>query len=446
MRSKYDADAVYQDLLSKSAEGVERNEWWTFLALEKQQRLRLPLANPRDTDGAPYWFCTEGLSFGAFKFLCNSVESLDLRPEQDPKTTWERHSVQTRLERLPHELLVIIFTLSEPRDCMALALGSQTLWQHAVTWAQNGYVRWRNEYSWANTPIICAGSKLDILPQSIYNICPESIPDELPGTDPWDTTEPRIQTRSKTWYHEAMESYQRTPFPFDDAYVDAFSKHINFANIPEIHHGLMKGSLPTLIIEQGSKWWLRNLSKSEYICMEATTTRDGEMTVSVGGTNWLTLDMLLLWLISWRGEGSQEIWSWEELEDFVGFTDMNLEDTVMDPTYGPLDHKFWPIWAGNWAGDRLDVVAECEIDANWVDRTSWVDTLANKMMRTFYGLALAEGNSETQRYWAEIFKKSGGVIWLHVSDHSSGAAKIQIVKYDPTASEPWEVQPKGTKV
>ncbi|KAM0354872.1 hypothetical protein ACHAPU_000708 [Fusarium lateritium] len=444
MRTRHDADAYFEALLSEGIERVERNEWWTFLAPEKQQRLRLPLADARDTDGGPYWFCTQRLSFDAFKLLCSSLESVNLKPDQHFATSQQRCPVQTKLERLPHELLTVIFSSSQPEDFVALALGSQTLWKHAVTWAQNGYVRWRNEYSWANTPLICAGSKLEFIPHSIYDICPETTPDELPTVDSPDTPEPRTQSRPNTWYHKTMKSYQKTPFPFDDVYIDAFTKHIKSANIPENLHGLMQGSLPTLRVEQGSKWYLRNLSKSEYICMEAITTSDGEATVSLKATNWLTLDMLLLWLISWRGDSSQDVWSWEELEDFVGFTDMNLEDTVMDPTYGPLDHKFWPMWAGNWAGDRLDVVAECEFNASWIDRTNWVDTLANKMMRTFYGLALAEGEPATQLYWAEIFKRSGGVIWLHVSDHSSGTEKIQIVKYDYTADEPWEVQPEGT--
>ncbi|KAM0230690.1 hypothetical protein ACHAP5_011296 [Fusarium lateritium] len=148
--------------------------------------------------------------------------------------------------------------------------------------------------------------------------------------------------------------------------------------------------------------------------------------------------MLLLWLITWRGEEDvQEVWTWDELEIFVGVPDEKLEDTLMDPTYGPLDDKFWPMWAGAWAGHRLEVVIERELSKDWVDRTSAVESLSNKMMRLFYGLSIAEGSQWNRKYWAKVFKESGGVILLHITDHSSGTAKVNVVKYDYTEDDPW---------
>ncbi|KAM0260562.1 hypothetical protein ACHAPA_010248 [Fusarium lateritium] len=415
-------------------------EWWTFVTPEKRQKMRL-LSPVDDGDvSGPAWFCTDRLSFSAFKLLCNTPEKVEIKADGDfglgsSRVPSPHAGVLTQLEKLPAELLLTIFTLLQPEELMALGLCSETLWNHAITYAQGGYSRWRNAYSWVNTPLICAGSKLDALPKSIYDTSTRATHEELP---PWDVPITEEPTGLNDWYHRVIEPFQKTPCPYDVLFSKAFSENIQSAGIPENVQRSMKASLPTLNVEVGSKWYLRNLTQKEYICMEGVVARKGEATVCLKETHWLTLDMLLLWLITWRGEEDvQEVWTWDELETFVGFPDEKLEDTLMDPTYGPLDDKFWPMWAGAWAGHRLEVVAERELDADWVDRTSAIDSLSNKMMRLFYGLSIAEGSQWNRKYWAKVFKESGGVIWLHITDHSSGTEKVNVVKYDYTEDDPW---------
>jgi hypothetical protein len=415
-------------------------EWWTFVAPEKRQKMRL-LSPVDDGDvSGPAWFCTDRLRFNAFKLLCNSPEKVKIKADRDfglgsSRMPSLRVEVLTSLERLPAELLMDILMLLEPGDFIALGLCSQTLWNHAVTYAQGSYSRWKDAYSWVNTPLICAGSKLHTLPKSVYDIGAGAIHDQLP---PWDVPEMEEQNGLNDWYHSVIEPWQGTPCPYDSLYLEAFSEQIRSADIPDKLHSSMKASLPTLDVEMGSKWYLCNLTQKEYICMEGVVTRKGEATVSLKETHWLTLDMLLLWLITWRGEeDTQDVWSWDELKNFAGFSDERLEDTLMDPTYGPLNDKFWPMWAGVWTGHRLEVVAERKLDVDWVNRTDDVESLANKMMRLFYGLSIAEGSQWNRKYWAKVFKESGGVIWLHITDHSSGTAKVNVVKYDYTEDDPW---------
>ncbi|KAF4964240.1 hypothetical protein FSARC_7794 [Fusarium sarcochroum] len=422
MRRARDED-TYVPPTSTDGSYTKQVERWTLLAPKKGQQMKLPsLENDSLWDLKPSYFCTLYLSFDAFKLLCNSIGSLKTNPGLEPgRDSTQRLSQQTpaltRLEKLPPELLSIVFALLDPDSFIALGLCSQSLWAHAITWAQNGYLQWRNAYSWAGTPMICVGSKLKVLPSSIYAMFPETIPDTTPESpDSRGQQEPRTENRPRIWHNEMIKRCVKRPDPYDDRYRDGFWKHIRSAGIPDKLHETMVTSFPTFSIEPESRWYLRNLTQKEYIRMEGTITTDEEVTVSLVGNHWLTLDILLVWLISWRGDGRQDTCSWEQLQEFVGVTDSGLGDIMIDPTYGPLDHIFWPIWAGPWAGHSFDVVTEYKMDVEWVDRTSMIELLCPKLLRTLYGLAMAEAG-EAREYWGEIFEKSGGVVDLEVIEH-----------------------------
>ncbi|KAH7259269.1 uncharacterized protein BKA55DRAFT_562280 [Fusarium redolens] len=399
-------------------------EWWMFLMPEKKQRMRMPVLEWEGSAMNPSYFCTGHLSFDAFKFLCNSLEGVKIDSNEEAglpssRSTLQQSQGQACLKMLPAELLRTIFELLKVEDFMALGLCSQALWSHAIRWAKSGYVRWRNEYSWIDTPIICAGDKLQVLPQALRHILPKAIPDEITSEpDRPGQHDTRTKSQAKTWFDESVKSFERVPFPYDYSYPEAFLKQIKDANIPESLHLPMKTCLPTLSLEPGSKWFLRNLTNKEYIRMEAVVTSDDEATVSLPGHKWLTLDIILLWVISWRGDGRKKAWSWKKLESFRGFTDQELTDTWHDPTYGPLFMDFWPIWTGPWAGHNLDVVTEQRLDNDWEDRTECVKTLAPKMLRLFYGLSLSE-EKDHQEYWEEAFRQDGDYWELEVMLYSS---------------------------
>jgi hypothetical protein len=97
---------------------------------------------------------------------------------QSTQSTLQHLQGQTHVETLPAELLAAIFELLKVEEFMALALCSQTLWSHAIRWVKGGYIRWKNEYSWVNTPIICTVGRPRVLPKALQHILPKATPDD----------------------------------------------------------------------------------------------------------------------------------------------------------------------------------------------------------------------------------------------------------------------------
>ncbi|CVK97619.1 uncharacterized protein FMAN_11620 [Fusarium mangiferae] len=393
---------------------TSREDCWMFFVPEKKQRMRMPVLD-LDGDMEPSDFCTYHLSFDAFKLLCNSMEEVKIGSDEgllllSAHSTLKPLQGQNRLEMLPAELLEAIFGFLEAEEFMALALCSQTLWFHAIGWIKGSYTRWKNEYSWVNTPIICTTRRLRILPKALQHILPESTPDDMERESKQIGYRYKIATtRASIWFDKSVDNYDKVPFPYDCTYEEAFLKQLERTDIPESLYLIMKACFPSIRLEPGSSWLLRNLTDQEYIRMEAVVTSDGEPTISLPGCQWLTLDILLLWLISWRVDytnNRNKAWSWEQLEAFEGFTDQDLSDVSLGPPYGPMCSDFWPIWAGPWAGHRLDVVAETGLDNDWKDRTENITRLAPKMLRVFYGRSL-EIQKENRDYWEEAFRKGG---------------------------------------
>ncbi|CAF3598166.1 unnamed protein product [Fusarium graminearum] len=385
-------------------------QWWALLAPKKTDQTAKPYFRVQSSRMKPSYFCTEYRSFDAFKLFCNSLDGIKI--QSSSSTMPHKLRGQSRLERLTPEILGLIFEVSEPDGFIALSLCSQSLWALAINWAQNGYLRWRNAFSLAGTPVIYASSYLKTLPQYLYDMYPKFVTEETEE----EVAAPRLYgqgrtvTQSTAWFNDIVLQSHLAPVPYDGLYVQSFEKIISKANIPFHLHKNMRSSLPIMTIEKGSKWLLRNLTNNEYIRMESVMTTEGEVTVSHVGNSWLTLDMLLFCLICWRGDGRQNTWSWEQLEGYVGMTEEGIDDTLHDPTYGPLDDKFWPIWAGNWVGHSLEVVTDRELDSSWVDRTNSIETLAPKMLLTMYGLALAEGSPQARHHWESVFEQRGDVI------------------------------------
>jgi hypothetical protein len=385
-----------------------------FLAPEKKQRMRMPVADLKGYMDPPS-FCTHHWSFEAFKFLCNSMEGVEINSDegtmpQSAKSTSQPLQGETRLEMLPDELLGAICELLKIEEFMALALCSQRLWSHAIKWIKGSYPRWKNKYSWVNTPIICTAAGLRVLPKALQHMLPEPTTKDTERESERTGRRYEIETtRASIWFKESVDSYEKVPFPYDCLYEEVFLKQFEAAYIPERLHSTMKASLPRLNLEPGGSWLLRNLTDQEYIRMEAVVTSDGEATISLPGRQWLTLDILLLWLISWKADYKKKrkkAWSWEQLETFIGLSDQELSDLSLDRSFGPMYYDFWPIWVGPWAGHRLDVVIETGLDNDWKDRTGNITRLAPKMLRMFYGRSLA-AQGEGWDYWEEAFRQGG---------------------------------------
>lgn len=51
-----------------------------------------------------------------------------------------------------------------------------------------------------------------------------------------------------------------------------------------------------------------------------------------------------------------------------------------------------------------------------------VNLLSGKLLRTLYGLAMAEVGGEESEYWAPMFEQSGGVVDLQLREYSPGSS------------------------
>ncbi|KAK7397982.1 hypothetical protein QQX98_012648 [Neonectria punicea] len=276
-------------------------------------------------------------------------------------------------------------------EFVALGLCSQALRTQVITFAQNGYRRWRTKYSWAGTPIICTGTHLHALPQRIYDIFPEAKPGRKPqGLTPRQEKSRRAEwEQASDWNYNVTSRYSESPMPYDEGYREEFWEAISSAGIPENLHEPMAACFPTLDVERGSKWYLRNLTQKEYIRMGSVTIADGETTVALAGKHWLTLDILLMWLISWNQKGGETTFTWEEFEQGDVYDDIQDADLVdAGDRRRRIEEAFKLTKAGKWAAHALDVVDE-EMGEGWFDRTDTIERLSDNWLRALHGESLS---------------------------------------------------------
>ncbi|KYG13699.1 hypothetical protein FVEG_17677 [Fusarium verticillioides 7600] len=161
------------------------------------------------------------------------------------------------------ELLGVICELIKVEEFMALALCSQRLWSHATMWIKSSYTRWKNKYSWVNTPIIYTAAGLRVLPKALQHILPEPTSKDTERESERTGRRYEIGTaRASIWFKESADSYEKVPFPYDCLYEEVFLKQFEAAYIPERLHSTMKASLPRFNLEPGGSWLLRNLNRS----------------------------------------------------------------------------------------------------------------------------------------------------------------------------------------
>jgi hypothetical protein len=206
--------------------------------------------------------------------------------------------------------------------------------------------------------------------------------------------------------------------PYDEGYREEFWKVVSSAGIPENLHEPMAACFQTLDVEHGSKWYLRNLTQKEYIRMELITTTDDEITVALAGKHWLTLDILLMWLISWNEKSSSTIFTWDQCEQGEAYNDIQDTDlTAPDGERGRIEKVFRWMRAGKWAAHALDVVNE-EMSDGWFDRTDTINRLSDNWLKAIYGQALARKRDKAvKEYWAEFYKQSKERVIINWRDY-----------------------------
>lgn len=246
---------------------------------------------------------------------------------------------------------------------------------------------------------------------SLYTMFPEA----KPGPQPQGLTARQRKSRradwaqASDWDYNVTSRYKKSPMPYDEGYREEFWEVISSAGIVENLHEPMAAYFPTLDVERGSKWYLRNPTQKGYIRMEFVTTTDGEITVALAGKHWLTLDILLMWLISWNQKGGGTTFTWEEFEQGEAYDD--IQDTDLMAPHGRrrwIEDVFMLMKAGKLVAHALDVVDE-ETAERWFDRATTIDWLADNWLRALYGEALArKGDEDIKEYWAKFYEKSKG--------------------------------------
>jgi hypothetical protein len=282
----------------------------------------------------------------------------------------------------------MIHLLLGPADLVALGLCSQSLWVEAVSSIDHIHRSWANERSWAGTPIILTGTYLTRLPQAIYDACPESEPDA-----PEEPVAPvrgiLDMPRPRRWNWDAISKYD-TPLVFDyGLHRREFLPQMPLSGIPGSIDEDLEYCLDRPGLDGIDQWYLRNFNTKEHVRMELVRdlTMSKEATVSLVGNRWLTLDILLVWLISWSvgthekpyatPQGKPSKWVKEIFTNKLHLSDDGAEQCTM---------PFENILIGKWAGHSFDVVDQIteEMKVGWTDKTDEIEALSQHWFAAMY--------------------------------------------------------------
>ncbi|KAM0425976.1 hypothetical protein ACHAPT_008915 [Fusarium lateritium] len=353
----------------------------------------------------PETFLISNGTFDAFDRLRSPVN-------KDSDVTWpgwlRSLARSCPLERLPPELLRDIFSRLEITDQIAVGLCSQHLWVYAVSAIREG-IRFRhNQLSWAGTPIICSCPAPRALPEALT----EAVPD---ANYPEDQS-PRPSTVkgwARYWVAEAITQYQKAPSPEYHVPITEFWKHISSSGIPENRHSQMASCLNTCAFKSGAGCYLRSLTAKEYIRLELVK-KGVDITAKFVGHDWLTLDILLIWLISWARRQPVPAIDWsdeQQTEELAWDFGVGPEGILNLETASRARAVLGFKTAGKWAGHRLDVVDEAseEMSADWHDRTPDIEKCTRNWLMATYArslrLKVQPGMRKYWEYWAQVIVK-----------------------------------------
>lgn len=326
---------------------------WTLLAPKLQQRQGL-FSHLEDSwekrRYGPLDFCYDKLCFGAFEKLYKSPPSSAIISQlcQPFKPSQHTSSISI-LENLPPELIGNIFSVLEPDELVALGLCSQKLWVQAVRAIHDRYHNCSGV--WAGTPIVCTGTYLQDLPQTIYDLFPSIEKDTKAWGDVHGQGVPmRGMAPARRWNWNALSAYAKVVKSADleQEFQDALSKHLVDSHTPQRLHSAMRSCIGATNPVRGDvepQWYFRNFNTKEFLRME---TKDGDTSnqttnLFVEGNPYLTLDLILIWRIVWTCQGA----------------------------YGREKAELEAMKRGKWAGHCFDVVTSewPNKDSDWEDIT-----------------------------------------------------------------------------
>lgn len=243
----------------------------------------------------------------------------------------------SRIERLPAEVLFMVFSMGdlEIRDLVALGLCSRTLWAFMLTQMLNSSCG-----AWAGTEIICAGNYVLDLPEMLSE---EDFMTQRSGRGGgW------ASCQARRWIRIANRTYSRQSCHFECPWLRALQDHQSQASITNSNVWYtLEASLRNLYswgaYPMGTGWVLRNLTTKEYLRLKLQT-RDGRAYVEIESEHRCSIpvEQALLARIRWtRGSYTKSFQTPPPQPEWVG----HRFEIVFTSDLSGTSNSDWP---GEW--------------------------------------------------------------------------------------------------
>lgn len=209
---------------------------------------------------------------------CPSPLPLSGRDAASPIVPSKSNTTPSSLERLPSELLSLIFTNEEleHRDMAALGLSSTHLWLHFLSACQGK----SNMGALSRTPFFCIGNYLTHFPKRACELFPELKDEKRPRQRPglpiryW-TAAARRWLQGMTYDSESL--LEEGVLNNWVSVLGSVKDHgIGPATMQQLERSLCLATQEHGPGEVGEKWFLRNLHTKEYVRLEATLEQNPE--------------------------------------------------------------------------------------------------------------------------------------------------------------------------
>ncbi|RGP76760.1 hypothetical protein FLONG3_5200 [Fusarium longipes] len=404
-------------------EGMFGLESWCVLAPSRKEAVRLKVRydlGQREQGefgyaiSGPKSFCVMNGSFDAFKRLYKlPVEAQDLNLAQLDRMLNKSRGLAllSPIEKLPQELMSSIYLHLRPAEYISLGLCSHSLWIRVVATIHHN----RRSSSWANTPIfLTATSQLFALRQTVCNAKSEF---RTLGKENHDRVGVTIRLENpqlfdvlkRAWNQNLVrDSASLTFSDLEPPYCQQLTRLLPSSKIPESLHVLMKSCLAPLERDVQGLWCLRDLTTNEYIRMELVQNHatSNHTIVSLAGSPWMTLDILLVWLISWQGgndKTSKQVPGGNPKNQIKKI--FTHGDSVGEHEIAQVRSYFTDMYFGRWAGHSLDVVklARGKIGDGWTDVTDDIEDVSQRWFAAMYLEAHLMGNEDMHiEYWNQF--------------------------------------------
>ncbi|KAI6774604.1 hypothetical protein HG531_001453 [Fusarium graminearum] len=384
-------------------EGIFGLEFWYISAPLRNERVELKCHSVGIS--SLKGFCVRNMSFNAFNLLLHRPPAglLD-------QALMKRNCLAplSPIEKLPLELISSIYLYLHPTDCIALGLCSQTLWIRAMDFIRHS----RRSTTWVDTPIfIASGKQLLALREASHN-------NESELQDPQDGTQDAVcmlmkpqrphlfnvlkQARSQ---NQLCDYASLNSSDINPPYLQELIRLSPTSGISKGFHRLMESCLfPEEFGGQG-QWCLRDFTTNEYIRMEPVRDRSisEHPTISLTRNPWMTLDILLIWLITWEAgrNRSPENVTREILRDQINKIMSNHGAGVTASDVTQIRSYSTDMSSGRWAGHSLDVVqlVHNKMESGWTDITDEIQDASQRWFVAIYYDAVRLGQTKYVEYW-----------------------------------------------